>query len=572
MRFILGLIIFWLSIFGINKFIENKFKIEKNFTFVLSFTLIGITIFMAGILNVIKLTSILLTTTSIAYIIRQIYKKRINIKEELIKLKNPNFIIMAILFIYITIIGYNMHITHYDNFSHWGLIVKNMFITDALPNFESLITFKGYQPGSACFIYYFSLLCGKTETSMIIAQNYLILAFLTPLLYFIKGNNKNLKRTIFITFYLFIMSASIRFNDLLVDSLIATMAISSLSIIYYYRNNLKKSFLYSLPISIYLLLVKNTGLLLAGISCLALLMYSYKNKELKKGIKYVIITGIILLFTLIIWQNHVKLVFGELALNSKHSMTTENIILQLRTKGWDKIFIFIKDYIMHLFTLKNNNANIYILIINFILVTLLFTDKSKRKQILGLLGITNILYLGYYCILGVMYLLSMPWEEAVTFAGYERYMMTILIIIIGIIFIYLFKHQGKTNLKAISILITALLLSTLYIYKDNANALIGKENYKNTFVERYDKIIEKIPIEKEKNYYIYSPSSENDFSFMYYLTRYKLNVPNVEVIHNKDEIEKNQSGIFVFIEEDENIKKYLEKNDWKKKNKIVYTK
>ena len=135
-----------------------------------------------------------------------------------------------------------------------------MIIDDALPNFENTtIMFKGYQPGSACFIYFFGLLCGKTEGSMIISQNYLIFVFLTPLLGFIKKENKWLKRIIFIAFYIFIMTISIKFSDLLVDSLLATATITAFAVIYRYKDNLKKGFLYSLPISIFLLLIKNTG-------------------------------------------------------------------------------------------------------------------------------------------------------------------------------------------------------------------------------------------------------------------------------------------------------------------------
>ena len=36
----------------------------------------------------------------------------------------------------------------------------------------------------------------------------------------------------------------------------------------------------------------------------------------------------------------------------------------------------------------------------------------------------NVIYLLYYGILGVMYLLSMPWGEASYLAGFDRYMLT----------------------------------------------------------------------------------------------------------------------------------------------------
>ncbi len=576
MRLLLGTIIFWLTILGIKKLIEDKFKIEKSFTLALSFTVIGIIMFLAGILNLMQLTAILLVLVGVGYAIYSTYKEKPTLKSIKKKILKPSVIIPIIIFGYITIIGVGMHLTHYDNFSHWGLIIKNMFLDNALPNFEdTMIMFKGYQPGSACFIYFYGLLAGKTEGAMIIAQNYLIFSYLTVLFGYIKENNKILKNILITIFYIFIMTVSIKFNDLLVDSLIATMTISSLAILYYYRKDLKKGFMYSLPISIFLLLVKNTGLILAGINCLYMLYIAFKNKELKKGFKYVIITGLILLAFLLLWQSHVKLVYGELALNSKHSLSTENIILSLRTKGWSNIFFFIKSYFFHLFTLKDNVTNIYILIINAILFAFMFSEKSKkeRKRILLLIGAVDLIYLGYYAILGVMYLLSMPWEEAIIFASYERYMTTISIIIIGIIFFYLLAYkEDKHKFKITSFAIIILMLSSTYFFQSNVRGLLGNDDYKGSLVEKYDNILNEYKIDTNKMYYIYSPSSKNDFSYLYHMSVYKLNTENVEMVYSEEELPTDKNGVVIFIDEDKTAIEKTINADWIKTSDLIFEK
>ena len=576
MRLILGTIIFWLTILGFKKLIEDKFKIEKHFTLALSFTMIGIVMFLAGILNMMNLTAILLIISGVGYFGYSLYKDKPKVKTLKKKLLKPSVIIPIVIFTYITLIGMGMHLTHYDNFSHWGLIIKNMFIDSALPNFEdTMIMFKGYQPGSACFIYFYGLLAGKAEGTMIIAQNYLIFAYLTVLFGFIKENNKALKNILITAFYIFIMTVSIKFNDLLVDSLISTMSIASLAILYNYRKDLKKGFMYSLPISIFLLLVKNTGLLLAGFNCLYMLYIAFKNKELKKGIKYVVITGITLLVFLLIWQNHVKLVFGDLALNSKHSLSTENIILSLRTKGWDNIFTFIKSYFFHLFTFKDNITNIYILIINAILLLFTFSEKDKkeRKKLLLLTGTVDIIYLGYYGILGGMYLLSMPWEEAKIFASYERYMTTIIIIIIGIIFLYFLSYKEKKhNFKVASITMIVLMLSTIYLFQSNFSGLFGNDGYKGSQVEKYDQILSNYKISEEKTYYIYSPSSKNDFSFLYHLSVYKLNTSKIEMIYDKEDLPVDKTGVLIFIDKDQDVIEEALHADWITKTNYILEK
>lgn len=576
MRLILGTIIFWIMILGIKKFLENKLNIDKNFTLVLTFSTIGLLIFIAGILNIMKIVSLLLIISSILYFFYTIYKEKPNIKKIKDNILKPSNIIPIIIFTYITIIGMNMHLTHYDNFSHWGLIIKNMLLDNALPNFEdTMIMFKGYQPGSACFVYIYGLLAGKTESAMIVGHNYLTFAFLTPLFAFIKGKNKVLKNLIITMFYIFIMTISIKFNDLLVDSMIACMAISSLGIIHYYKNDLKKAFLYALPITIFTFLIKNTGFLIGIINCIYILYLSYKSKNIKEGWKYTLITILALVVTLLIWQGHVKLVFGEMSLYSKHSLSSDNIILSLRTKGWDKIFLLIKEYALHLFTFKNNITNIYILIINALLLIFAFTNKNKieRKETLFLAGIVDILYLFYYLIIGGMYLFSMPWEEAIVFAGYERYMTTIIIVIVGIVLMYLLSYDKKKyNLKLILVPTLLLMILSMNIFPGNVTALLGQDGYQGTLANKYDIILKNYKPSKEEIYYIYSPSSKNDYSYLEFMSKYKLNTGNIKMIYSKEELNLKTTGTIIFIDEDKYLIEQAIKSGWKSKTQLILEK
>ena len=577
MRLILGTIIFWIIIFGIKKFLEKKLKIDSAFTLAITFSLIGIIMFISGILNIMPLIAILLSISSIIYLIYSLHKEKPTLKDLKKNIIKPSVYIPIIIFIYITIIGMNMHLTHYDNFSHWGLIIKNILLDGALPNFEdTMIMFKGYQPGSACFIYLYGLLAGNKEGTMIIAQNYLIFAYLTPLFKFIKGNNKLIKNLLIIAFYIFIMTVSIKFNDLLVDSLISTMTIASLSVITYYKKDLKKSFWYSIPITLFIFLVKNTGFLIGIINSIYILYLAKKNKNIKEGWKYTFLTLLILSSTLLIWQGHVKLVFGDLALHSKHSLSSDNVILSLRTKGWDKIFELIKAYALHFFTFKNNITNIFMLIINAVLLLFSVTEKDKkeRKNILLLTGTVDILYLIYYGVIGGMYLFSMPWEEAIVFAGYERYMTTITLIIIGIVLLYLLGYsERKNNYKLLMIPSIILMLIPLFIFKGNTNALMGQDWYQGTKVNRYDMILEEYNIKKTTaTYYIYSPSSKDDFSYLHFVSKYKLNSGNVEMIYSKEDLNLTNPGILIFFDEDKELMKEAKEKGWINKTELIYEK
>lgn len=577
MQLIIGTILFWIVILGYMKILDKKYGIEKLFLLPITFSSLGIIVFIAGILNMIPLVTILLILIGIILFGYYTYKEKPTIKDLKENIKKPSVFIPIIIFTYITLVGMNMHLTHYDNFSHWGLIIKNMFLEGSLPNFEdTVIFFKGYQPGSACFTYFYGFLTGKQEASMIVAQNYLTFAFLIPLFNFIKSNTKVLKNILITIFYIFIMTVSIRFNDLLVDAMVSTMAISSLAILTHYKKDIKKGFLYSLPISIFVFLVKNTGFLIVAFNCIYLLYLAKQNKKLKKGLKYAAITLLTVTAFLLIWQSHVKLVFGDMSLYSKHSLSTDNVILSLRTKGWDKLLLLTKNYILHLFTLKDNISNVYILIINALLFMFYFfeKDKKEKKNVLLLTITVDILYLVYWGVIGVMYLTSMPFSEAIDFSGYERYMTAAIIIIIGIVFFYIlgYKNNNK-NIKFITISSILLMLSTIFILPGSFKSLIGNDSYKGSKVNRYDIILKDYKdFEKNKSYYVYESFPKKDYNFLSYLSKYKLNSNNVKVIREKEDLREVQKGTIIFFEEDKELIKEFKDNDWKELSKQILEK
>src|SRR5690606_8148309 len=67
------------------------------------------------------------------------------------------------------------NLTHYDNFSHWAIVLKQMLSTDAFPTPASnLIDFKNYPLGISSFIYYVCLFAGHSQSVMLVAQGLLI--------------------------------------------------------------------------------------------------------------------------------------------------------------------------------------------------------------------------------------------------------------------------------------------------------------------------------------------------------------------------------------------------------------
>ncbi len=567
MRELLGLIIFWLSVFGLSKFLEKKFQIPKHFSLPYVFTLIIIITFIGGILNILRLTSCLLTLLGLSYLIKLIVTKEIT--KNSFSRKSDTIIILVI-YLIITILGFNMHLVHYDNFSHWGLIVKNMLLDNRLPNFlNTSITFQGYQPGSACFLYFFGLLTSKRESMMIIASNYLLFSYISVLFSYVKNNHKLLKRILLIFFYLLTLTISIRFNDLLVDLLLPVIALFAILVINFYKKDLKIATLYSLPIFVELYLIKNAGLVFTIYLIGYLLYLAFKEKSLKVNYKYFLLIIFTLLFSFLIWQRHVSLVYQPFEAHyAKHSLTLYNLVASFRQKGPLNILIFIKMYFLNFFNLKENMANIYMLIINFLVLFKILVTKSKNE--VKFLIIINLIYISYYFLLGLMYIFSMPLNEALELAGYFRYMSSILIFILGMVIFKFINLNIKTPAyKILLCLVIFLEVIGIYYKRENIAFLIFNDYYKGSIVEDVDLILEKIPKDNELTYYIYAKNADN-YGYLFNVFKYKLNTKKILIIHDKSELPENLNGYLVLFSNDDLILNSISKDSLEKINDLVF--
>lgn len=115
------------------------------------------------------------------------------------------------------------HLVHYDNFSHWAIVVKQMLSTNAFPTADSaLIDFKNYPLGISSFLYYVCRFAGHWEPMMITAQGLLIFASLYAMFGIISEKKRFLLYaflglgTVSLSFF----NLTIRINNLLVDFLL----------------------------------------------------------------------------------------------------------------------------------------------------------------------------------------------------------------------------------------------------------------------------------------------------------------------------------------------------------------
>ena len=158
----------------------------------------------------------------------KVRKKEIEpIKEAIKRIVTPGLFVYMALFAVNVIINQGRILEDYDEFNHWGLIVKNMFLYNTYgTNAESVVLFNEYPPFTAIFQYFFlSIQKIYQEDTLIIAQNVLYLSIIIPITRTItwRTNLKKLWMIIPIIVFLPMIFYENFFLEILVDGLLGIM-------------------------------------------------------------------------------------------------------------------------------------------------------------------------------------------------------------------------------------------------------------------------------------------------------------------------------------------------------------
>ena len=179
-----------LSMFGYGLFLYKRFNIKAELIPVTVFSAITVIMYAAGLLNVMYSATLLVLAAGLFLFAYLIATKNIRLLD-FKGIFTPGIIVFLVGCAAVFFLYRGARLYHYDNFSHWGLIVKHMWLKNRLPNFsDTVISYKTYPPGSAVFIYYITKIIGKSEGKMLIAQNILLLSCALTLFAFIKNKKR----------------------------------------------------------------------------------------------------------------------------------------------------------------------------------------------------------------------------------------------------------------------------------------------------------------------------------------------------------------------------------------------
>ena len=532
------IILFVISSFGYWKLINKKTKIDIHFIPMLTIATQVFILMIAGMLNILLEISCIIYFGGFLLFIHYLIKDK---KEFLGDFKSWDFLVIGIVFLIIGIALKGKTLVEYDNYTHWGLVVKNMLSTNQFPNFQdTLIEFTSYPLGSSSFVYFFSRFIDNGEAVQILGQQFISIMFLLPILKYIKKYRIPCYIA-FVVFINFILVYEGVLNGLLVDKLLAFVAFGS--VLFIYDEGIKNKNLdivkFLAPVISFIILIKTSGIFFAVLEIILVLYLVKKEKKFRNlKVLFAILSPFIMLF---IWNKHCSYVF-ENSNASRHALTLENSLNVFKGKTWDDILQIGKNLLKRSFIGQEVLLLGIFTIYNFI--TAIILDKKGWKKSLKLLLIEIAIYIVYIIGMFAMYVISMPTaEEAIKLASFVRYRSTVVIFIYTMIFTYQLKLISESKIKDLWKMIIAWIMPFVIVGITYFKTACG---YKTIFDTNYNgnvkhcfetrKSIEKIIKENnltDKNKIVIVTKKSNG-KISRYILRYLLMNKNNAIIYKED--------------------------------------
>ena len=449
--------------------ITFKKRIEE--TMPISTVCIILIIFLAGLLDNLKIGAILvqiLTIIQLIFILITILKKDKNgIKEILGRILTPGLLIYTVLFIVNVIINKGRIFEDYDEFNHWAVIIKNMFIYNTYgTNPETIVRFNEYPPFTAIFQYLF-LVVQKVyrEDTVIIAQNVLYLSIIIPITKNIKWNKSSLKILTAIPLIVFMPMLLYKnfFLNILVDGILGIMFAYTIYSAYKDDSKIFKS-LKILSGEIMLCLTKTSGLGLAVLSLIIILVKIIidrkKDKtEFKSNIKSLIVVCIITAVITSMW--YIKVNNAEKRWDfSKYVETQEN------QKSSSEI---LKNFVTAVFMRQDITAKkLTVFSVTVLLIGLqIYSIKKIKNKSFNYYAIAMLISIPIYLIsLAITYMTIFEKMEGSMLTCFDRYTSTILLATLCFNAFVLFDIKTKFSIEFIviaSIIIALMPLDNIHI-------------------------------------------------------------------------------------------------------------
>lgn len=361
-------------------------------------------------------------------------------------IKDPGVIFFYVGTIVVFLLLSNSMHGHYDEFSHWGTIVKDMFNSHGFPADGSIVSrvgyFVNYPPATASFIYWVDSLLGYTEGHAIVAQNILLLSALSALFGAIRrpayGSEVILCVLVALASLFVIESDLALFQTLLTDVVMGALVVAAVLLVVFNRQNLFRAVLLATPVITVASFVKDNGKLYLALFLLVVLVFAFvqrKNTVAQLGRKKAIASALLCLvipcaaFLVLntLWSTHVNEAFAAGFNSGKFAVSADKLL----GGPIEDIAVIAQRVIYEAFFFKPSRSVIF-WGLNIVAIGIILVGKKHgavRSDLMRLTLIGNGAIFVTCLALVVLYSFFMPAGESKSeLAGFTRYYGTSLLI------------------------------------------------------------------------------------------------------------------------------------------------
>lgn len=431
---IIKFIAFICSLVGYTAFIRLNTNCSKHLVYIGVISFQVMLLYIAAFLSILEMTAWFLYLLGFVLLASICLNHSRRILPDLVRNINAVSILM-VLYVFIYVLSlWNQRLIHYDNFTHWATIVKFFYLENRLPTAtDTIITYNNYPVGSSLYLYYMAKFVGFKDGILMIGQFMVIAAAQFSVFEVVKDKRRMLPNAIIfatfgITTYLAI---SIRYNNLLVDALIAMLTVAAISALYRMENNLTEGIVSLALILNLLVMVKASALFFVIGIILAYCVVVWKKIFRNRSLRYLALSlvPLLALANAWLWSTHVQQTFGDLVIK-KHEVHAGSLVDILHGHLTNDQTGILQAYLGAVFSFKTASS-LQITVIFVLGLTLLIFYGIKYHQwksncivFLSIASVTAFYYVGNL----IMYLTAMPVDEALRVAGFERYILTIILI------------------------------------------------------------------------------------------------------------------------------------------------
>lgn len=550
----------FLSIMGYAAFARAFLDVPACFSYLLSLCVIGCAMFIAGLLGVLAPAAFVLLGLGYAFLLAVALADRLHVAFRRPVLNMVN--VMFILWFFITCVSLiNYRLIHYDNFSHWALVVKQMLATDAFPDASSaLIDFKNYPLGVSAFLYFVCRVVGRGDGVMLVGQSLFVFASFYALNGVIRDRKRFLLSALLglggaiISYF----NVAVRVNNLLVDYLLPLIALGSVAGVMAFGKRYAAACLASIPVLGFLMVVKNTGVFFAFPAFVFLLYWGRVARKGKTPLwKLIAWVGALVAIAACfiptaLWSAHTASAFAgetskfQIDWQALLKLDLQNLSALLPNRTPEQLAA-IAGLFWSKVTSPYQLATQGLLLANMMAVVAWLNARygfQKRWKLLKVLVLVDLLMAIYYAGILLFYLAVMPQDEALRLAGFERYAGSMTLFVIGALFLCavrdversLYIQQGaKRDIRAFkslqtkriyqSVSLAVFTVAMLFLMTDITGMNALQEAYPQSLPAHAETLLGNSWEPGDENrYLLYAPDTDSQVSngYLPYIGRYLL--------------------------------------------------